>query len=169
MSSSSSSDKFNVQKWNDALLVGSKLVAKQLITNQVVSEASSDSTGWPSSLNEGIKLCVIFACDITAPTGTYPTPEESLKNGLYTFGMSRDIFDHFTFGATIVMSRFVAMVIKECNSIQTKLEFLLHSGFDSSHTTSDATVVSTYLYVRKKPTEVAQPQPGLLSWFRSRE
>lgn len=169
--SSCSNDKFNVEKWNEALVVASKIVAKRLIGKPVDKQETSESTSWlVSSSDRGISVSVIFACDITATSGTYPTFDKQATTGKYhVFGMSQDVFDRFTSGATIVMKRLVSMIIKEYDSSQENIEIAGYSGFETSHTTSDATVVTTYLKARTKTTEVAQSQPGLLSWFRSSE
>lgn len=164
-------DKFNVEKWNEALLVASKIVAKRLIGKPIVEQDTNVSSGWVgSSSDRSVRLCVIFACDITAFSGTYPTFDKQASTGSYhVFGMSQDVFDRFTSGATIVMKRIVSMIVKEYVSCQENIEIDGSTGLESSHTTRDATIVTTYLRARSKTTKVAQPQPGLLSWFRSNE
>ena len=172
MSSGSSSSKFDVQKWNDAIRAASKLVAERLITNPDVEREPSNTTGWVAP-NDNEKLCVMFCCDITAPHGTYPTFEEQTeRRGPHLFFMSQDIFEHYKLGATLVMQRFGVMVIKECNTILKKVEIVKHSNFDTSIYASDAIYISTYLKVRAKQTEAAQqqqqqPQSRMLGWLFS--
>lgn len=121
-SNSSNVGAFNAQKWKEAMEVAKVVVASRLVPSLESYNRKLDQynktmvTGscMPPELMYGFG----FACDITAPPGTYPRFDDqaSGNDGTNILYMSADVFAHFISAPTLCVRRFVRSVIDTFNS-----------------------------------------------------
>lgn len=152
---SSTIDNFNVQKWTDAIKKATNVAAEAMLPALCdhLLDLKDDNSAFlknPSAMAPHLEYGIVFACDIAAPNGTYPTYDTLLpaKRTVYIY-MSPDVFACFKKAPSLCMKRFAYSLIANCNNsdrIKSKYDVKIKhfAGFPDEFARVASDVVDTF-------------------------